>query len=59
MPDADDVVPADSYHHDVPQTNAAFNLKGSGARDWEMQNRLARVFRPATGRTVILAIDHG
>jgi putative autoinducer-2 (AI-2) aldolase len=24
-----------------------------------MQNRLARVFRPATGRTVMLAIDHG
>src|SRR5688572_28302816 len=24
-----------------------------------MQNRLARVFRPNTGRTVMLAIDHG
>src|SRR5438552_10209597 len=24
-----------------------------------MQNRLARVFNPASGRTVMLAIDHG
>jgi putative autoinducer-2 (AI-2) aldolase len=34
-------------------------LKGSGALDWGMKNRLARIFRPATGRTVMLAIDHG
>ena len=24
-----------------------------------MKNRLARIFRPETGRTVMLAIDHG
>jgi putative autoinducer-2 (AI-2) aldolase len=36
-----------------------YALKGSGALDWGMQSRLARVFRPATGRTVMLAIDHG
>ena len=24
-----------------------------------MQNRLARIFRPESGRTVMLAIDHG
>jgi putative autoinducer-2 (AI-2) aldolase len=34
-------------------------LKGTAALDWGMQNRLAQVFRPATGRTVMLAIDHG
>src|SRR5262245_54396155 len=27
--------------------------------DWGMSNRLARIFRPSTGRTVMLAIDHG
>ncbi|RMG47776.1 MAG: 3-hydroxy-5-phosphonooxypentane-2,4-dione thiolase [Acidobacteria bacterium] len=27
--------------------------------DWGMQNRLARIFKPSTGRTVMLAIDHG
>ncbi len=59
MPDADDALQARYYHHDVPQRNAAFYLKGSGAYDWGMQNRLARTFRPSTGRTVMLAIDHG
>src|SRR5262249_44619395 len=34
-------------------------LKGAGALDWGMQSRLARVLRPATNRTVMLAIDHG
>jgi len=27
--------------------------------DWGMQNRHNRIFRPETGRTVMLAIDHG
>ena len=59
MADAEDLQQAKYYHHDVPQKNAAFYLKGSGAYDWGMQNRLARVFNPASGRTVMLAIDHG
>ena len=59
MPDADDAQQAKYYHHDIPQRNGAFFLKGSGAYDWGMQNRLARTFRPSTGRTVMLAVDHG
>lgn len=27
--------------------------------DWGLQNRLSRILRPATGRTVMLAADHG
>lgn len=27
--------------------------------DWGMQNRLSRVIKPDTGRTVMLAVDHG
>src|SRR5262249_31091713 len=27
--------------------------------DWGMKNRLARVFSPVTGKTVMLAVDHG
>jgi putative autoinducer-2 (AI-2) aldolase len=59
MADADDIQAAKYYHHDVPQRNGAFFLKGAGAYDWGMQNRLARTFRADTGRTVMLAIDHG
>ncbi len=59
MADADDIQQAKYYHHDVPQRNSGYALKGAGSYDWGMQNRLARVFRPDSGRTVMLAIDHG
>jgi putative autoinducer-2 (AI-2) aldolase len=47
------------FYLDVPFENKAFFLRGSGALDWGMQNRLTRIFNPASGRTVMLAIDHG
>ncbi len=59
MPDDKDVQQSRQYHLDRPQRNQAFFLKGAGALDWGMQNRFARVFRPSTGRTVMLAVDHG
>jgi putative autoinducer-2 (AI-2) aldolase len=43
----------------TPQATPGFFLKGSHQLDWGMKNRLARVFDPRTGRTVMLAIDHG
>src|SRR6266702_1108946 len=60
MPDVDAANEARNFHIDIPaRTTGNFFLKGSGSLDWGMQNRLARVFSPATGRTVMLAIDHG
>src|ERR1700693_2460661 len=58
MPEADS---SDSkqFHEEVPQARDAFFLKGSTAYDWGMQHRLAGIFRPEDGRTVMLAIDHG
>ena len=50
---------AKRFDEEVPQRNAAFFLKGSGAYDWGMQNRLSRIFQPESGHTVMLAIDHG
>jgi putative autoinducer-2 (AI-2) aldolase len=47
------------YHTDIPQTTEGFFLKGSNSLDWGMKNRLARIFNPHSGRTVMLAIDHG
>ena len=58
MPDQD-ASETKQYFEDIPQRNTAFFLKGSGAYDWGMQNRLARIFRPESGHTVMLAIDHG
>ena len=42
-----------------PAINKPFFLKGSNSLDWGLQNRLSRVFSPASGHTVMLAIDHG
>src|ERR1700691_1988527 len=50
---------AKDFKPDVPPPDQGFFLKGSGAYDWGMSNRLARIFRPGSGRTVMLAIDHG
>jgi putative autoinducer-2 (AI-2) aldolase len=58
MPEKDDVT-ADRFYAEVPVAHQTYALKGSGAYDWGMANRLARIFQPADGRTVMLAIDHG
>jgi 3-hydroxy-5-phosphonooxypentane-2,4-dione thiolase len=59
MADNDDVTSGARFRADVPAPSHVFPLKGCGSLDWGMQSRLARIFRPATGRTVMLAIDHG
>jgi len=59
MPEADSSIEQKEFYLDIPAKNEAFFLKGSGALDWGMQNRLARIFNPRSGKTVMLAIDHG
>jgi putative autoinducer-2 (AI-2) aldolase len=59
MPDIEDLKDTKNFHLDVPVKQDGFFLKGANALDWGMQSRLARVFNPASGRTVMLAIDHG
>ena len=59
MPDVDEMKEAKNYYLDTPQQTEGFFLKGSNALDWGMKNRLARIFNPESGRTVMLAIDHG
>jgi len=57
MPEADHE--GKNYYEDIPQRGTLFFLKGSSELDWGMKNRLARIFNPTDGRTVMLAIDHG
>jgi len=59
MPDIDEIKEAKKYFADIPQKTEGFFLKGSGSLDWGMKNRLSRIFNPDSGRTVMLAIDHG
>jgi putative autoinducer-2 (AI-2) aldolase len=59
MPDMDEISEGKKFHVDRPQQTEGFFLKGSNSLDWGMKNRLARIFNPDSGRTVMLAIDHG
>ncbi|MGE5607967.1 MAG: 3-hydroxy-5-phosphonooxypentane-2,4-dione thiolase [Bacillota bacterium] len=58
---ADSVGNIDSkdYGIGIPQKTDGFFLKGAGNLEWGMKDRLARVFNPKSGRTVMLAFDHG
>ena len=58
MPE-DDTQGEKNFYTDTPAATDAFFLKGAGSYDWGMKNRLARIFRPESGRTVMLAFDHG
>ncbi len=58
MPEADTAASKD-FHTDVPASSEGFYIKGSNNLDWGMKNRLASIFSPKSGRTVMLAFDHG
>ncbi len=47
------------FNLETSTNTEGFFLKGSNSLDWGMKNRLSRIFNPDTGRTVMLAIDHG
>jgi len=59
MADIEDVKDTKHYFPGVPASHEGFHLKGAHQLDWGMRNRLSKIFRPSTGRTVMLAIDHG
>ena len=59
MPEADESKEEKKFYEDVPVKTPGVFLKGSGSLDWGMKNRLSRIFNPKSGRTVMLAIDHG
>ena len=61
MPDNDKTQGSDAkdYGIGIPMETPGFFLKGSAHLYWGMKNRLARIFNPASGRTVMLAFDHG
>ncbi len=48
-----------NFYIDVPQTSDVFPLKGCNNLDWGLKNRLSQIFSAETGKTVMLAIDHG
>ena len=59
MADKDDITEGKDFGLGIPQDHKPFHVKGANALDWGMQNRLARIFNTESGRTVMLAFDHG
>ena len=59
MPDMDEIKEAKQYQPDIAQKTEGFFLKGSNSLEWGMKDRLARIFNPVSGHTVMLAFDHG
>lgn len=59
MPEAESVKEEKNFHLDIPQKGEVFFLKGCNSLDWGLKNRLSGIFNAETGKTVMLAIDHG
>ena len=59
MADLDDIREGKTYGVGVPPPDQNFHVKGCDHLDWGMKDRLSRIFSPETGRTVMLAFDHG
>ena len=59
MADLEKMKEAKDFYPDIPMESKPFFLRGSNSLDWGMQNRFSRIFNPESGRTVMLAIDHG
>ena len=59
MADKDGIPDTQNYFVDVPMASEPYTLRGSNSLDWGFKNRLSNIFQPETGRTVMLAIDHG
>ncbi len=59
MPEVDESQKEKEFYVDIPAKCEAFFLKGCNSIDWGMKNRLSKIFDPHSGKTVMLAIDHG
>jgi putative autoinducer-2 (AI-2) aldolase len=59
MPEVDETEKEKQFYTDIPAKCEAFFLKGCNSMDWGMKNRLSKIFNPKSGKTVMLAIDHG
>ncbi|MDT8446837.1 MAG: 3-hydroxy-5-phosphonooxypentane-2,4-dione thiolase [bacterium] len=59
MADLDGLKDGKDFGIGIPQKSEPFFLKGSNNLDWGMKHRLSQLFNPKTGKTVMLAFDHG
>lgn len=59
MADKDQIIEAKNFGTDIPQPHTHFHVKGAEHCSWGMKSRLSKVFNPDTGKSLMLAFDHG
>jgi 3-hydroxy-5-phosphonooxypentane-2,4-dione thiolase len=59
MADLDDIREGKKFGTGVSVKSQSFHVKGSDNLSWGAKDRLTRIFKPKTARTVMLAFDHG
>lgn len=59
MADLDDLREGSDFGLSKVATRQQYHVKGAENLPWGMKDRLSRIFNPKTGRTVMLACDHG
>lgn len=59
MADVDDIKDGKDFGLNTPQDTQGFFVKGNAHYDWGLKNRMSRIFNPKSGKTVMLAFDHG
>lgn len=50
---------AKNYYLDTPYQSEGFFVKGAAHCDWGMKRRFSRLFNEKSGKTIMLAFDHG
>lgn len=59
MADLDDLREGSRFGIGTPVTTQSFHIKGADNLSWGMKDRLTRIFNSKTGKSVMLAFDHG
>lgn len=59
MADLDDLREGRNFGLGVSVSEQSFHVKGASNLPWGTKDRLSRIFNPKTGKTVMLAFDHG
>ena len=59
MADLDDLREGANFGLGVASQQQSFHVKGAENASWGMKDRLSRIFNPETGKSVMLACDHG
>lgn len=59
MADKDGIIEVKNFSIDIPQSTSGHFVKGAENTDWGMKSRMSKLFNPRSGKTLMLAFDHG